>query len=97
VGNNSFWMLGKEGIRRCFAGCWMQDHFRGCQSSRLPATFTGAPNFREVPGVRIFGGAIPTVAGMQDVLAHVGAAPESTPVNGRQVGLRVGCGKLRVV
>lgn len=35
-------------------------------------------------GVRVFGGAIPTVAGMRDVLAHVGAAPDSTPVNGRQ-------------
>ncbi|GAB4814185.1 hypothetical protein N2152v2_001231 [Parachlorella kessleri] len=62
----------------------MQDHFRGCQSSRLPATFPGAPNFREVPGVRVFGGAIPTVAGVTAVLAHVGAAPDSTPVNGRQ-------------
>lgn len=62
----------------------MQDHFRGCQSSRLPNTFSGAPNFREVPGLRVFGGAIPTVEGLRGVLTHVGAAPDSTPLNGRK-------------
>lgn len=67
----------------------------GCQSSRLPATFPGAPNFREVQGMRVFGGAIPTVAGMRAVLEHVGAGPESTPLNGRQVRCLGGGAELR--
>jgi hypothetical protein len=62
-----------------------EDHFRGCQSSRLAATVPGAPNFRGVPGVRVFGGAIATVDGIREVLLRVGAAPDAPPINGRQV------------
>ncbi|KAL4440251.1 hypothetical protein ABPG75_003252 [Micractinium tetrahymenae] len=62
-----------------------EDHFRGCQSSRLEACVPGAPNFREVPGVRVFGGAIATVDGIRHVLLHVGAAPDSPPIKGRQL------------
>ncbi|PSC67685.1 paladin isoform X1 [Micractinium conductrix] len=62
-----------------------EDHFRGCQSSRLAACVAGAPNFRDVPGVRVFGGAIATVDGVRSVLLSVGAAPDAPPVNGRQV------------
>eukprot|EP00887_Chlorella_sp_A99_P002448 scaffold10.g2448.t1 len=61
-----------------------EDHFPGCQSARLAPLFPGAPNFREVPGVRVFGGAIATVQGMRDVLQHVGAAPDSPGNNGWQ-------------
>ena len=51
------------------------DHFPGCHSSRLPLIFPGAPNFRAVPGVGIFGGAIPTIDGIRSVLKGLGAAP----------------------
>jgi hypothetical protein len=51
------------------------DHFPGCQSSRLPLLFPGAPNFRAVPGVGVWGGAIPTTDGIRAVLRGIGAAP----------------------
>jgi hypothetical protein len=53
------------------------DHFPGCQSARLPAIIPGAPNFREVAGCRVFGGAIPTAGGIRSVLDRVGAGPGS--------------------
>lgn len=55
-----------------------QDHFPGCQSSRLPAFVPGAPNFRGVPGdtIRVYGGAIATEEGVRRVLEEVGAGPE---------------------
>lgn len=58
-----------------------QDHFPGCQSSRLPAFIPGAPNFRGVRGnsIRVFGGAIATAEGVRKVLDEVGAGPEAPP------------------
>ncbi|EFN52818.1 hypothetical protein CHLNCDRAFT_26452 [Chlorella variabilis] len=56
-----------------------EDHFRGCQSSRLVACVPGAPNFRDVPGVRVYGGAIATADGIRRVLLRVGAAPDAPP------------------
>lgn len=55
-----------------------QDHFPGCQSSRLPAFVPGAPNFRGVPGdtIRVYGGAIATEEGVRRVLEEVGAGPD---------------------
>jgi hypothetical protein len=50
----------------------------------------GVPNFREVPGVGVFGGAIATIDGVRSLLLRVGAAPDAPPVNGRQVGLCMG-------
>ena len=44
-----------------------------------------SPSLLQLPGVRVFGGAIPTLEGLRAVLAHVGAAPDATPINGRQV------------
>ena len=59
------------------------DHFKGCQSSRLPEKFRGAPNFRGLssPGIHVYGGAIATVEGIKDVLLSVGAGPDD-PCNG---------------
>jgi Inositol hexakisphosphate len=55
-----------------------QDHFPGCQSSRLKAFVPGAPNFRGVPGdsIRVYGGAIATEEGVRRVLEEVGAGPD---------------------
>ena len=52
------------------------DHFPGCQNKRL-ASMRGAPNFRDVPGLPVYGLAIPTAAGARAVLDALGAA--STP------------------
>ena len=81
-----------------------QDHFSGCQSLRVPALFPGAPNFRAVPGVRVFGGAIATVqvgcvtcsrsSGVGDGWPMgVRASPRQVPL--LAVGSRVGwaCGR----
>lgn len=66
-----------------------EDHFLGCQSPKLPALFPGAPNFREVPGLAVCGVAISTLEGMQQVLAHVGAAPGTRNKDGEEVRQRV--------
>ncbi|KAL6785014.1 hypothetical protein ACKKBG_A02080 [Auxenochlorella protothecoides x Auxenochlorella symbiontica] len=60
-----------------------QDHFPGCQSERLAVIVPGAPNLRELPGVGVWGGAIPTREGMRGILEHVGAGPRS---RGRSAG-----------
>ncbi|KFM27931.1 Triosephosphate isomerase, chloroplastic [Auxenochlorella protothecoides] len=60
-----------------------QDHFPGCQSERLAIIVPGAPNLRELPGVGVWGGAIPTREGMRGILEHVGAGPRS---RGRSAG-----------
>ena len=54
------------------------DHFKVCQSSRLPEKFRGAPNFRGLssPGIHVYGGAIATVEGIKEVLLSVGAGPD---------------------
>ena len=52
------------------------DHFPGCQNKRL-ASLPGAPNFRDVPGLPVYGLAIPTAAGARAVLEALGAS--STP------------------
>lgn len=53
----------------------MSDHFPGCQLSHLPKVIEGAPNFRGIPGLDVYGCAMPTLAGMRKALAFVGAAP----------------------
>ena len=53
-----------------------EDHFPGCQSSKLPNIIPGAPNFRVVPGQNVYGSALPTVDGIREVLKHVGAAAD---------------------
>ncbi|KAK9804170.1 hypothetical protein WJX73_008272 [Symbiochloris irregularis] len=53
-----------------------EDHFPGCQSSKLPPRIPGAPNFRGVE--RVYGSALPTVEGIRQVLDHVGCSPSSS-------------------
>lgn len=49
------------------------DHFPGCQNSRLTPLLPGAPNFRQVPGLPVYGLAIPTAAGARAALDALGA------------------------
>ena len=51
------------------------DHFPGCQNRRLRPLVEGAPNFRSVPGLPVFGVAIPTAAGLRRALEAAGAGP----------------------
>ena len=51
------------------------DHFPGCQNRRLRPLVEGAPNFRRVPGLPVFGVAIPTAAGLRRALEAAGAGP----------------------
>jgi len=48
------------------------DHFPGCQNTRLTPLVEGAPNFRQVDGLPVYGVAIPTVSGLRNVLDAVG-------------------------
>ncbi|GBF92770.1 paladin [Raphidocelis subcapitata] len=50
------------------------DHFPGCQNMKLTPLLEGAPNFRQVEGLPVYGVAIPTVRGVRNVLDAVGAA-----------------------
>ena len=49
------------------------DHFPGSQRKGMTPAVHGAPNFRKVDGVNIYGVAIPTVQGVHNVLALLGA------------------------
>ena len=46
----------------------------GCQNTKLRPLIEGAPNFRQVSGMPVYGVAIPTVAGLRLVLELLGAA-----------------------
>ena len=48
------------------------DHFPGCQNKKLTPLIDGAPNFRQVAGLPVYGVAIPTVTGLRNVLDAVG-------------------------
>ncbi|KAK9861491.1 hypothetical protein WJX84_004658 [Apatococcus fuscideae] len=56
------------------------DHFPGCQNKKLLPLLDGAPNFRQVPGLPVYGVAIPTVAGVKRVLDVLGAQQGKRPV-----------------
>ncbi|PRP83694.1 hypothetical protein PROFUN_03849 [Planoprotostelium fungivorum] len=47
------------------------DHFPGCQKMSILPHLPGAPNFRSVPGMNVYGVAIPTYQGMKNVLDHL--------------------------
>ncbi|CAG9460890.1 unnamed protein product [Pedinophyceae sp. YPF-701] len=49
------------------------DHFPGCQNKNLRPLVSGAPNYRQVPGLPVYGVAIPTLAGIRNVLEIMGA------------------------
>lgn len=50
------------------------DHFPGCQNKALSNQLPGAPNFRQVPELPVYGCAIPTVSGLRHVLHALGAS-----------------------
>ncbi|KAL2634189.1 hypothetical protein R1flu_005668 [Riccia fluitans] len=56
------------------------DHCPGCQNSYLPERVEGAPNFREVAGVPVYGVANPTIDGIRAVLHRVGSGVGGRPV-----------------
>lgn len=55
---------------------------RSCQNTKLRPLLDGAPNFRQVEGLPVYGVAIPTVRGLRNVLDELGAA------NGERGSLR---------
>ncbi|KAH7442546.1 hypothetical protein KP509_03G093600 [Ceratopteris richardii] len=59
-------VLGKKTILK-------SDHFPGCQNKRLQPHVEGAPNYRQVRSLPVYGVAIPTVDGIRRVLELVGA------------------------
>lgn len=59
-------VLGKKTILK-------SDHFPGCQNKRLQPQVDGAPNYRQVGSLPVYGVAIPTVDGIRSVLDLVGA------------------------
>lgn len=67
-------VLGKKTILK-------SDHFPGCQNKRLLPHVEGAPNYRQVGSLPVYGVAIPTVAGIRHVLDLVGCSR----VGGRSV------------
>ncbi|KEG08823.1 metal ion binding protein [Trypanosoma grayi] len=52
------------------------DHFPGCQKKGLVPEVCGAPNFRKVDNVNVYGVAIPTLMGIHNILSVLGAAQE---------------------
>ncbi|CAI5457453.1 unnamed protein product [Closterium sp. Yama58-4] len=60
-------VLGKKTILK-------SDHFPGCQNKRLLPHIDGAPNFRQIADLPVYGVAIPTVEGIRNVLQIVGAS-----------------------
>lgn len=53
------------------------DHFPGCQKKGLRPRLCGAPNFRKVDSVNVYGVAIPTLLGIRNILSLLGASQES--------------------
>ncbi|KAG5501328.1 hypothetical protein JIQ42_06329 [Leishmania sp. Namibia] len=56
--------------------CLKADHFPGCQKRGLRPSLCGAPNFRKVDFVNVYGVAIPTLMGIHNVLSLLGASSE---------------------
>jgi hypothetical protein len=50
------------------------DHFPGCQKKGLVPRVCGAPNFRKVDNINVYGVAIPTILGVHNVLTVLGAS-----------------------
>jgi protein-tyrosine phosphatase len=49
------------------------DHFPGCAKKGIRPAICGAPNFRKVELINVFGVAIPTIKGVHNVLSVLGA------------------------
>ncbi|KAG8349170.1 putative Inositol hexakisphosphate [Trypanosoma vivax] len=52
------------------------DHFPGCQKKGIRPEICGAPNFRKVQAVNVYGVAIPTILGIHNILSLLGASHE---------------------
>nr|CCD14361.1 unnamed protein product [Trypanosoma congolense IL3000] len=50
------------------------DHFPGCQKKGIRPELCGAPNFRKVQSVNVYGVAIPTIIGIHNILSLLGAS-----------------------
>ncbi|GMH33294.1 hypothetical protein BSKO_01128 [Bryopsis sp. KO-2023] len=55
-----------------------EDHFPGIHKSGVPQIISGAPNFRQAPGLAVYGSALPTMDGIKKVLKYVDAEPTSS-------------------
>lgn len=56
--------------------CLKADHFPGCQKKGLRPELCGAPNFRKVHLVNVYGVAIATLLGVHNILSLLGASDE---------------------
>eukprot|EP00796_Vickermania_ingenoplastis_P009749 gene9749-6837_t len=56
--------------------CLKADHFPGCQKKGLRPELCGAPNFRKVHLVNVYGVAIATLVGVHNILSLLGASDE---------------------
>eukprot|EP00210_Caulerpa_lentillifera_P000523 g506.t1 len=52
-----------------------EDHFPGIEDPRLHQPIPGAPNFRGVLDLPVYGVGMPTIEGIKDVLTAIGAGP----------------------
>lgn len=57
----------------CSCAVWLAS-CAGCQNTKLTPLLDGAPNFRQVEGLPVYGVAIPTVRGLRNVMDVLGAA-----------------------
>ncbi|CAA7030575.1 unnamed protein product [Microthlaspi erraticum] len=74
-------VLGKKTILK-------SDHFPGCQNKRMSPQIDGAPNYRQADSLRVHGVAIPTAAGIRNVLRHIGAHKDGKQVQVLWISLR---------
>ena len=76
----------------CTISCYAWHHrsvVAGCQNTKLTPLLDGAPNFRQVEGLPVYGVAIPTVRGLRNELEELGAAQGASGVNtANKQGLR---------
>ena len=56
------------------------DHFPGCQNLKLRPLLDGAPNFRGVPGLPVYGVGVPTAAGLRAALDELVGPDRGRPV-----------------
>ena len=61
----------RDGTVLCRSTMLKADHFPGCQSKRLSPQIPGAPNFRSVPNLPIYGVGAPTLGGARNVLSQI--------------------------
>ncbi|KFK34389.1 hypothetical protein AALP_AA5G138900 [Arabis alpina] len=74
-------VLGKKMILK-------NDHFRGCPNKLISPQIEGAPNYRQADSLRVHRVAVPTIAGIQNVLKHVGAHKDGKQVQALWISLR---------